>query len=370
MYIKVSFESDFNKLMMDLWSIYGKELFNLDGIGDQLDRNKFASDFFNSDDNTANKSVDANSNVSEKNVIVFNREVNKPMSRYNSYFLLWKELKKIYGLEIANRLIENQLTGVYYINDFTSVEMPYCWNYSCYDIALMGLPMVDKIKSDPPKYFLSYLSQVEQFIVIAGNSTLGASGVADFLIVASYYVKKILDTGKDGKFVLGSKENIYNYIEELLTKFIYTINQPNRGEQSCFSNLSLFDDPFLDKLCPDYKFIDGSVDKEIIKELQALIINIMNKELKRTPVTFPVFSACFSVDENNKIQDEAFLDFISEKDTEFGFINIYMGDTGTLSSCCRLRSDMTKLNFNTIGGSSSKIGSIGVVTLNLPRLAY
>jgi len=61
---------------------------------------------------------------------------------------------------------------------------------------------------------------------------------------------------------------------------------------------------------------------------------------------------------------------ISEKNMEYGFINIYCGKTSTLSSCCRLRSDTNSEYFNSFGSGSTKIGSLGVVTVNLPRLAY
>jgi ribonucleoside-triphosphate reductase len=60
---------------------------------------------------------------------------------------------------------------------------------------------------------------------------------------------------------------------------------------------------------------------------------------------------------------------IAEKNKQFGFINIYCGKTSTLSSCCRLRSDTNNEYFNAFGAGSSKIGSLGVVTTNLPRLA-
>lgn len=75
------------------------------------------------------------------------------------------------------------------------------------------------------------------------------------------------------------------------------------------------------------------------------------------------------MDENNSIMDRDFLEKIADKNREFGFINIYCGKTSTLSSCCRLRSDTSNEYFNSFGAGSSKIGSLGVVTVNLPRLA-
>lgn len=140
---------------------------------------------------------------------------------------------------------------------------------------------------------------------------------------------------------------------------------------SPFTNVSLFDEEFLKSLAPEYIFPNGKAPNiETIKKLQEIYIDTMNEELRRTPVSFPVTTACFSIDENNDIVDKDFLRMISDKNREFGFINIYCGKTSTLSSCCRLRSDTENEYFNSFGSGSSKIGSLGVVTINLPRLAH
>lgn len=124
MYIKISWDTDFDTLMMHLWSKYGRELFTIDGIGDQLDLNKFSKNFFTNKSTTADVSVDSNSNVVSKTGVEYNFELSKPIKRYNSYYLLWKELKKNYGFEYTNQTIETQLNGGIYINDFTDICLP------------------------------------------------------------------------------------------------------------------------------------------------------------------------------------------------------------------------------------------------------
>ena len=158
----------------------------------------------------------------------------------------------------------------------------------------------------------------------------------------------------------------------MLDSFVYSVNFDLRANQSPFTNVSVYDDNFLDKLCDDYIFPDGSSpDKETIKKLQEVYLDIMNAELRRgVPLTFPVTTACFSIDEDNNIQDENFLEFISKKNMEFGFINIYCGKSSTLSSCCRLRSEQKSEYFNSFGSGSSKIGSLGVCSINFARLAF
>lgn len=482
MYFRVSWDQEFDDLMFHLWSKYGKKLFTLDGIGEQLDLQKFSKNFFNNPNTTADVSVDANANVVAKTGIEYNFEMPKPLKRYNSYFLLWKELRKKYGLEYANTTIESQLTGDIYINDFTDIACPYsyhkgttihicsidqkdkhaitmerlfgeyithmvehsdydsinlehfnlsildvgwvplkqivrhktdqplikfttengnvlivtadhpcilaghrekkaedvqigdlfiedaevdvpvvskeiydknsgyvydvttstgtfesnhilchnCFNYSTYDIALEGLNGISKrLNVSPPQNLSTFLRQVEQFMVVAANSTLGATGFADILLVAAKYVEKIQQTGKDGHVTIDPSD-LDTYVREKLTEFIYTVNWEFRGGgQSPFSNVSIYDGNFLLNLCPDYQ-----VSPKTVQKLQRIYLDVMNTEMHRTPLTFPVTTACFAVDENMEIQDEEFLQYIAEMNKEFGFINLYNGTTSTLSSCC------------------------------------
>jgi ribonucleoside-triphosphate reductase len=348
-----------------------QEIWNLEGIGDQLDINRFAKGFFTNEEATSDVSVDANANVESKDVIAYSFEAFKALSRLNNYYLLWKKLYETVGREQAEYILEKQFTGAIYINDFSGdFGKPYCFNYSTFDIALEGLPMVQKITSLPPKYLYSFKSQLEQFVVQASNSTLGATGFADLFIVMAYYVDKALDELRDGHFNFQSEGDVWVYVRETLVSFIYTINQPMRGNQSPFTNVSVMDRYFLEELLPSYTFPDGHTPNiETVLKLQLCFLWTMNQELKRTPVTFPVTTACFSVDEVGEIRDHAFLRDVAHHNMDFGFINIYMGKTSTLSSCCRLRSDTKNEYFNSFGAGSTKIGSLGVVTINLPHLA-
>jgi len=154
-----------------------------------------------------------------------------------------------------------------------------------------------------------------------------------------------------------------NYKKEKISDFL---------RNKSVTNISVFDDYFLEKLCSDYihPITLENPKVELVKKVQELYLDIMNEELQRTPVTFPITTACFSIDEDNNIQDLEFLKMIAGKNKKFGFINIYIGKTSTLSSCCRLRSEQNNEYFNSFGSGSSKIGSLGVVSINLPRLAY
>jgi len=368
--INLSYDKGFSELLSDLEVKYGKKIFEIEGIGSQLDISEFSRNFF-SKAGASDSSIDENANVSQNCVITYKKETSKPLFKLNSLYILWKLLRKDYNTQTANSIIEKHLNGELYIHDAWMILFPYCFNYSCLDIMNNGLPMIKSIKSVAPKYLYSFKSQLEQFIIIACNSTLGATGIADVLLCMSYYVKKIIDTKSDGHFSFKSEEDCWSYVKETLASLIYTINQPMRGEQTPFTNVSIYDDNFLEESKNIYLFPDGStIDNDIVKKIQEMFLQIMNEEFSRTPFTFPVMTACFSIDENNEIRDEQFAHLIAKYNKEYGLINIFTGTTSVLSSCCRLASDNSNEYLNTIGGSSTKIGSLGCVTINLPRITY
>lgn len=375
-----SYDEGFCSLLERLRSAYPAELFRLEGIHpDQLDINAVSRDYFKTSDRkgsaTADHSIDPNANVSGRDVITFNYEVPKSLMKLNSLYNLWKTMKELYGRDDADQAIEYEINGTLYINDVWDIGRPYCFNYSTYDIALEGLKMGGRLNIDPPKSLNAFLRQVEQFTVYAANSTLGATGLADLLIVVSRYVDDILTTGYDHHIKIGKAPRVWTYVKESLTSLIYTLNWEFRGNQSPFTNVSVYDRLFLEQLVPSYLIGGTAPDIETVEKVQDLFLDAYNETLARTPITFPVVTACFSAGQGSDgggrtIQDKAFLKKIARHNLKYGFINIYCGESSTLSSCCRLRSSISDLGYsNTFGAGSTKIGSLGVVTLNLPRLA-
>ena len=138
MYLNVTYDSDFDELIMHLRAKYPKELFNIDGIGEQLDMNKFSKKFFKTKTTTADISIDANANVSDRSVAAYHSELPKSLFKLNSYAMLYKNLCKLYSREIANEIVEKQVNGEYYINDMWGLggSYYYCFNYSYFLHAL------------------------------------------------------------------------------------------------------------------------------------------------------------------------------------------------------------------------------------------
>ena len=371
-----SFQPEFVECLRNIEKKYGFELFQISGIGKQLDINWFAKQFFGKKTNTADISVDSNSNVGLKNVVIWDNELSKPLKLISSYYRMWKGMKKKFGLDYANEAVRKQLTGEIYINDFHSFasNLYYCYNYSTLDTAHKGIPVgIDAEKSEPTKYLNTFFEHLQLFSIHCGSSSLGAVGLADLLLTVSAYVKRILTVQGDQHVHFATEEDCWTYVKEKLTNFIYFLNQPNRIVQSLFSNVSIYDDNFLDTMIEFY-FIDADgttyfAEKDIVKKVQKIFLETMNEIMERRLITFPVVTACFSLNDERDIQDEEFLKWVLETDKKFRFVNLYAGATSTLSSCCRLRSDKTNKYMNSLGSGSSRIGSAGVVTQNLQRLA-
>lgn len=369
MIVEYSFDENFKKLFKKLErSTNGYAFLELEGIGSQLDINEFSRKFFGKKGTvTADVSVDANSNVDEISVVHYNNEIAKPIQRLNAYYLMWKYAKQLFNEDIANEMVEKQFFKRIYIHDFHGFHgIPYCFNFSLTNLIYDGINFAGQTKSKPANHLSSFIGHVIAFVTYSCNNVLGACGLSDFLICSSFYIEKLFEEYKDIP-----KYQLEKLIKQEFQSFIFSVNQPFRSSiQTPFTNISIFDDIFLNKLCDEYIFPEGKkVNKETVKYAQKLFLNLMNETLNETPITFPIITACIATDKKNIIDDK-FLDFISEQNLNYGFINIYAGNTSTFSSCCRMRSDSKSEYFNSFGSGSTQIGSQNVTTLNLPRLAY
>ncbi len=242
-----------------------------------------------------------------------------------------------------------------------------CFAFSLLDLMQQGIQFGNKIKAEPAKHLSSFMGHIIAFLTYSCQQLSGACAIPDALIIISFFIDKLF---KENQNI--SKDYLISQVRQELQGMIYQFNQPFRGAlESAFTNISIYDDFFLDKICNEYLFPDGTrPNKNIIKFLQNMFLDLMNETLSKTPITFPIITACFSVNENKEIQDEEFLNFIVDKNYDFGFINIFSGATSITASCCRLRNDSKNDYFNTFGSGGNKLGSLSVTTLNLPRIAY
>lgn len=195
-----------------------------------------------------------------------------------------------------------------------------------------------------------------------------AVGLPNILIWTYYFWKKDCASGhyiKDPDY----------YIRQNFQKLIYRLNQPfMRIDQTAFVNFSIFDRNYIESLFGGVEYPDGTfvIDEiENIIEHQKTFMEVVSQVRGENMFTFPVLSYSLLY-QNGHFVDEPFARWCSDHNTKWNDSNFFVsGDVTTLSNCCRLLSDTTKLNafINSIGGTALSIGSVKVNTINLMRIA-
>lgn len=380
MRIRFSYEDEFESLILDLRDKYPKRFLDISGISDEyLDITKYSINYF-SKKHTADSTMDKNANVRANHLGVYNAERFKGHAKLNSFYRLWKQTKKLYGTREANRLIELEFNKSINVQDAYDISTPYCWNFATYDLIQHGLPFIAGVQSTPPKHSDTFLQHVIQLCMFAAtDQLLGATSIGDVLIVYAYLLQK--DSLNKKYFIPNyetDSEMFDTYLKQVLQQFIYTMNQPVRKNQSIFTNITLFDNNYLNEIKKLYYFDDfTTIDTEFTMMIQKKFLKFFNEYNEVQLFTFPVLTAQIKIDKDKEIEDKEFFDFICEQNLKFANLNIFASENlNALSSCCRLQSNIDAIllsmkdeNMNLIGGSSLKVGSFGVTTINLPRIS-
>ncbi len=372
MIVRQSFDQRFINKLVEIKDKYGEEMLDLDGISSRcLDINIFTDNFLNSGKTVADISIDANANVDNTSISSFDHEYSKALNKLNSYYIIWKRLTEDskYGIKRANKIIEACINGHLKIHDQHYFLKSYCYAFSLDKVVQEGLLFIKRIKINRPKHVSSFINLVIQFLAYISNQIAGASAFPDLLIYLDWFCRT-----EYGNNYLDNPTTA-NIIKQNLQSLVYSFNFPYRSAgQAAFVNMSVFDKYFLEDLFKFTYYPDNSKpDFESIKKLQRFFVDFFIEEIEKNNqiFTFPIITACLYV-KDGQIQDKEFLDFISEKNAKYGFFNIYCGELGKLSSCCRLLNDLNQMNeqyINSFGSGGVSIGSHRVVTINLPRIA-
>lgn len=241
-----------------------------------------------------------------------------------------------------------------------------CYAFDLAPIVYGGMPFIKKIKINKPNRFKSFVNLVIQLTAYASNQIMGAIAYPNLFIYADWYARMQYGENylKDPKVAAEIKEE--------LQSLVYSFNFPFRGSQSSFTNLNVYDKFFMEDLFKDLWYPDGTQPNfESIDRLQKFYMNWFVSEMEKQTLTFPVNTATFYKNANGEIEDTEFLEYVSELNCKSGVFNIFTGKLGILSSCCRLLNDSTSTTYqNSFGASGVSIGSVRVVTLNLPSIAY
>ncbi len=368
--IELKFNKDFERALETLREKYGEDFEILNGIhSSQMNFSDFIDAFV--DKNVADVTIDSNANASNKDIASFRTEKGKSIDKVIAANKIFYEIKKKYGLKTAKEWLETEYTGGFYLHDFPSTTyVPYCYAYDLSRLATEGLFFLGKnYNAQPPKHLTTFIDDVIEFISFMSNRSSGAVGIPNILVWTYYFWKKDCETG----FVINNPDY---YVRQSFQKLIYRLNQPfMRIDQSAFVNVSIFDREYYEALFGGLEFPDGTFAIDYVNEFiehQKIFMEVVSKIRQENMFTFPVLSYSLLY-KDGKFVDEEFARWCSDHNCKWNDSNFFVsGDVTTLSNCCRLLSDTSKLKgfINSIGGTALSIGSVKVNTINLVHIFY
>ena len=274
-------------------------------------------------------------------------------------------LHNVYPEEIAKAYVD----GYIHIHDLGGLSL-YCCGYSLRDILLKGVRGVPNIPvSSPAKHFDSVLNQCANLVTVFQNEIMGAVAFNGFDTLLAPFIKHDKLTYEE------VKQNIQN--------FVYSVNSNSRaGAEPAFFNLTFDLTPPADML-NEYAIIGGELvsftygscqqEMDLLNRVfyEVMLNGDANGKLFAYPIpTYNIHSRFDWDNPNNKLLWE----MAGKYGTPYfaNFINSDLDISDVRSMCCRLRLDLNELRHRNGGlfGAGDSTGSIGVVTLNLPRIGY
>ena len=370
MEISLKLSKDFERSLEYLKTKYGEDFEYLNGLHpSQLDYSEFIDNFVQKD-TLADASIDPNANANHKDIRSFMTEKGKSSDKLFALNKIFMTIKKQWGLMTAREWLEQEFNKGFYLNDSTTSSFfPYCWANDLTRLATEGLFFLDNYNNQAPKHLTTYFDDVIEFVSFLSNRQSGAVGLPNVLIWAWYFWKKDVE----GDYYM--KDPDY-YARQQFQKFIYRLNQPFlRIDQSAFTNVSIFDRPYLESLFGGTVFPDGTMAIDHIEDLiefQKVFMDVVSETRETNMFTYPVLTYSLYY-KDGKFQDEEFARWASKHNIRWSDSNFFVSDNiGILSNCCRLLSDTHKLDvfINSIGGTALSVGSCRVSTINLARIAY
>ncbi len=326
--------------------------------------------------NSNNVSIDDNSNKNEKTVLGVLRENTNAFDKLIGFRYLYRQMKKLYGKEQANRLTAEMYDLSLGISDSTKILLPYCWALDASKLVLMGRPF-GQLQSMPPKRLVSYISALNESVHQMSNHLAGAIAISSFFLdsarVLIFEENKTIEDIKTG--------DVRKYVENCFQNFVHSVNHLSRSSnESPFTNLSIFDRSKLEYLLSEsnmgWYFEGKNIDEVIdfIMELQNIFLDFFDKgdpSENGMPYRFPVMTLNISKNENHDLVDPKFVKEICTRDV--CRYNIFVSEGTKMASCCRLLSDSEMLDIasqsNSFGGAGLSLGSHRVVTINFNRIA-
>jgi len=281
------------------------------------------------------------------------------------------EVSKVYWLsEVYPREIkEAHVEGDLHMHDLSILSV-YCVGWDLFDLLMQGFKGVSgKVETKPAKHLRSALGQVVNFFYTLQGEAAGAQAFSNFDTLLAPFIRY---------------DNLtYREVKQALQEFVFNINVPTRvGFQTPFTNVT------LDVKVPAYHanqgvVIGGKMQQETYKDFQdemdlfnkAFLEVMAEGDAKGRVFTFPIPTYNITKDFE---WENANMSHLWEMTAKYGvpyfsnFVNSDMNPEDARSMCCRLRIDNRELELRGGGlfGSNPLTGSIGVVTINMPRIGY
>jgi len=275
-------------------------------------------------------------------------------------------LSEVYDQEIANAHRNCEI----HIHDL-SMLTGYCAGWSLKQLIQEGLGGIpNKITSAPAKHLSTLCNQMVNFLGILQNEWAGAQAFSSMDTYLAPFVKN---------------ENLsYKEVKQCLQSLIYGVNTPSRwGTQAPFTNVTLdwnVPNDLAELNCIvggkelDFKYKDCQKEMDMINKafIEIMIEGDANGRGFQYPI--PTYSITENFDWSETENNKLLFEMTAKYGTPYfsNYINSDMEPSDVRSMCCRLRLDLRELRKKSGGffGSGESTGSIGVVTINMPRLAY
>ena len=340
-----------------------------------LARLQFLSDYVESVNAATGSKYDANANVEHKNIATLIGELPKSSFIRLNRRLLTDRIKKMYGKQLADEYIDKLTHHFIYKNDETSLAN-YCASITMYPWLIGGTIAIGG-NSTAPTNLKSYCGGFVNMVFMVSSMLSGACATPEFLMYMNYFIGK--EFGQDywqraDEVVDMSLKHrtLDKVITDYFEQIVYSLNQPTgaRNYQAVFWNVAYYDRYYFESIFGEFYFPDGSKpDWNGLSWLQKRFMKWFNKERTKTLLTFPVETMALLTDENGECKDKEWGEFTAEMYSEGHSFFTYMSDNAdSLSSCCRLRNEITDNGFSyTLGAGGVSTGSKSVLTINLNR---
>ena len=328
------------------------------------DKVGFIKDYIQAENAATASKYDQNANVSTRNIATLSAELYKDYTIQINRHLVYNKLLSMYDQEVADKFLDQLKKHEIYVNDETSL-MPYCCAISLYPFLMNGLRDLGG-ETARPQHLSSFNGGFVNLVFAVASQFAGAVATVGWLMCFDYFARK--DYGDN------YLETHTRVIEQEIQSVVYALNQPAaaRGFQSVFWNISIYDRPYFEGMYGNFVYPDFSKPNyDSVNKLQKYFMKWFNKERTKAILTFPVVTAA-CLNDGSDMVDEDFKDFIAEELSESNSFFIFTDSSvNALSSCCRLRNDISdvKNDFSySLGAGGESTGSKKVITINYNRM--